>query len=113
MTTIQLDDLQNKHKGLKIKQLDFYFDEGKNEWTYRDSSPNVRPDAHLSMISDDDSEEYCFFVVRELPAKGIDTHGVEATFSISIKSPHLLKACRDVMQHIPGISWTEQPLEVC
>lgn len=105
------DDTQDTHTALEIKRVDFCFDESQRRWMYKDSDSNARPEAHLDIPSDIPNEKYCFFVVRRLPVNV--EPGVEAAFAISIKSPHLLKACRDVMQYLPGISWTAQPLEVC
>ena len=38
--------------------------------------------------------------------------GVEPTYKIIIKSGYILKACKDVIQSWPGISWNSDPLEV-
>jgi hypothetical protein len=35
------------------------------------------------------------------------------TFKVVIKSGYILKACKDVIQSWPGISWNSDPLEVC
>lgn len=37
---------------------------------------------------------------------------MEPTFKIVIKSEYILKACKDVIQTWPGISWNSDPLEV-
>jgi hypothetical protein len=36
----------------------------------------------------------------------------EPTFKIVVKSGYILKACKDVIQEWPGISWNTEPLEV-
>ena len=40
------------------------------------------------------------------------SEGLEPTFKIAVKSEYLLKACKDVIQSWPGISWDSDPLEV-
>lgn len=34
-------------------------------------------------------------------------------FKLIVKSEYILKACKDVIQSWPGISWNSDPLEVC
>ena len=41
-----------------------------------------------------------------------DTVDVEPSYKIVIKSEYILKACKDVIQSWPGISWNSDPLEV-
>lgn len=50
-------------------------------------------------------------VVREMPRDNDDGTS-EPKFKIVIKSEYLLKACKDVIQSWPGISWNADPLEV-
>ena len=38
--------------------------------------------------------------------------GIEPTYKIVIKSGYIIKACKDVIQSWPGISWNSDPLEV-
>jgi hypothetical protein len=47
-------------------------------------------------------------VIRTLPQQ----EDKEITFKVVIKSPYLLKACKDVIQEITGLSWNSIPLEV-
>jgi hypothetical protein len=40
------------------------------------------------------------------------TDTIDPTYKIVIKSEYILKACKDVIQSWPGISWNSDPLEV-
>ncbi|KAF7341706.1 AAA domain-containing protein [Mycena sanguinolenta] len=51
-------------------------------------------------------KEYNFVVVRTIPQQ----ENRQPTFMIVIKSEYLLKACKDVIQTWPGISWHADPL---
>jgi hypothetical protein len=53
-------------------------------------------------------KDYCFVIVRVLS----QIEGVEPTYKIVIKSGYILKACKDVIQSWPGISWNSDPLEL-
>lgn len=62
-----------------------------------------------------DSEQwpgYCFVVIRTIPQKDEDK-AKPPQHKFQIKSPYLLKAIKDVMKEIEGISWNNEPLEVC
>ena len=55
------------------------------------------------------TEILCYYrIVRVLS----QIEGVEPTYKIIIKSGYILKACKDVIQSWPGISWNSDPLEV-
>lgn len=105
---------------LKIKRVDHYYSSWSKCWKYKNSGSNTIPEMRpiISAASsgknllNDPWQGYCFVVVRKLPKKSEAEYGAEPTFKIVIKSPYLLKACKDVMQDIPGVSWTMQPLEV-
>ena len=47
-------------------------------------------------------------IVRSVPRQ----ENLEPTFKLVIKSEYILKACKDVIQSWPGISWNSDPLEV-
>jgi hypothetical protein len=70
--------------------------------------PELRP--LPSDGKDDPWQEFCFVVVRTIP-KSID-QGLEPTFKVVIKSPYLLRACKEVIQQIVGLSWNSIPLEI-
>ena len=57
---------------------------------------------------DDPWVGFCFIVIRTLPQQD----DKDITFKVVIKSPYLLKACKDVIQEIAGLSWNAIPLEV-
>jgi hypothetical protein len=47
-------------------------------------------------------------IVRKIPKQ----ENFEPTFKLVVKSEYILKACKDVIQSWPGISWNSDPLEV-
>jgi len=49
-----------------------------------------------------------FRIVRTLPRQ----EHAEPTFKLVVKSEYILKACKDVIQSWPGVSWNNAPLEV-
>jgi len=64
------------------------------------------------MADNDQWPGYCFVVIRTIPQKDEDK-GKAPQHKFHIKSPYLLKAIKDVMKEIEGISWNNEPLEVC
>ena len=54
---------------------------------------------------------HCFVVIRTIPQKDEDK-AKSPQHKFHIKSPYLLKAIKDVMKEIEGISWITEPLEV-
>lgn len=54
------------------------------------------------------TEIFTFRIVRVIS----QIEGVEPIYKIIIKSGYILKACKDVIQSWPGISWNSDPLEV-
>jgi hypothetical protein len=57
---------------------------------------------------DDPWAGFCFVVIRNIPQQ----EDKDVTFKVHIKSSYLLKACKDVIQDITGLSWNAIPLEV-
>lgn len=56
---------------------------------------------------------YCHFdmdssIVRTIPI----LKNADISFKLVVKSEYILKACKDVIQHWPGVSWHAYPLEV-
>ena len=47
-------------------------------------------------------------IVRTLPRQ----EHADPTFKLVVKSEYILKACKDVIQSWPGVSWNNDPLEV-
>ena len=64
------------------------------------------------MADNDQWPGYCFVVIRTIPQKDEDK-GKAPQHKFHIKSPYLLKAIKDVMKEIEGISFNTEPLEVC
>ena len=95
---------------LKVKRVDHFYSRWSNKWKYRDSSSSIIPEIRLlpSDGKDDPWKEYCFVVIRRIPQEDIE----EPRFSIVVKSPYLLKACKDVIGKVASVSWNAVPLEV-
>jgi len=95
---------------LKVKKVDHFFSRWSKKWKYSNSGANVIPELRPlpSEGKDDPWREYCFVVVREIPD---DKEGLPY-FKIVVKSPYLLKACKEVIGEVQGVSWNALPLEV-
>ena len=64
-------------------------------------------DHSVALFSETDI--FCYYrIVRTLPAYG----NAEPIFKLVVKSEYILKACKDVIQSWPGVSWNNDPLEV-
>lgn len=96
---------------LKVKRVDYYYSRWSKTWKYKNMGDKVTPEmAPLGGSSggNDQWQQYCFVVIRTIPRKDEQ----EPVFSVVIKSPYLLQACKDVIQYVPGISWNADPLTV-
>lgn len=92
---------------LEVKYVDYYRITQTRQWAYRDTGSLSRP---ATIPPDNDPwRSFCFVVICTIPIK----HGAEPTFHIVVKSPVLRAICRDVMQFIKGVSWSDEPLQVC
>ncbi|KAF7341709.1 AAA domain-containing protein [Mycena sanguinolenta] len=95
----------------KIKRLDYYYSRWSKGWKYKNMNSKVTVET-LPVIGggngNDAWKEYNFVVVRTIPQQ----ENRQPTFKIVIKSEYLLKACKDVIQTWPGISWHADPLEM-
>ncbi|OBZ76844.1 ATPase family AAA domain-containing protein 3B [Grifola frondosa] len=100
---------------LKVKRVDYYYSNWSKSWKYRNTGSKVTPEAIRPLGGPDNNDpwqSFCFVVVRKMPKSQDIEQGAEPTFQVTIKSPYLLKACKDVIQNIPGLSWTAEPLEL-
>jgi len=99
---------------LKFKRLDFYYSGWGRQWKYKNMNSKVtvenRSVAKGGHGDNDPWKEFCFVVVRTLPDPK-DQIG-KPTFKVVIKSPYILKACKDVIKSWTGISWNSEPLEL-
>ncbi|KAF8202628.1 P-loop containing nucleoside triphosphate hydrolase protein [Mycena galopus ATCC 62051] len=95
----------------KIKRLDYYYSRWSKGWKYKTMNSRVTVET-LPVIGggggNDPWKEYSFVVVRTIPQQ----ENRQPTFKIVIKSEYLLKACQDVIQTWPGVSWHADPLEL-
>ncbi|KAI0329766.1 P-loop containing nucleoside triphosphate hydrolase protein [Cubamyces sp. BRFM 1775] len=99
---------------LKIKRVDNYWSNWSKGWKYRNTGSGVVAEAVNPVgngTANDPWQNFCFVVVRKLPQHR-DSDKEEIRFKVVIKSPYLLKACKDVIQRVPGVSWTAEPLEL-
>ena len=97
---------------LKVKRVDYYYSKWSKSWKYRNTGDKVTPE-HVPVGAptvDDPWGSFCFVVVRTFPR---DKDEAEPTFKVIIKSPYLLRACEDVIQKYPGLSWNVEPVTVC
>ena len=105
---------------LKIKRVDHYWSTWSKSWKYRNTGSRIIAEAVHPVGNGTDNDpwqNFCFVVVRKIPNQRAHFQleqgpTSEITFQIVIKSPYLLKACRDVVGQVPGLSWTAEPLEV-
>ncbi|KAH9944905.1 P-loop containing nucleoside triphosphate hydrolase protein [Amylocystis lapponica] len=104
---------------LKVKRVDHYYSNWAKAWKYRNSGSKVTPDmsrpAGIALGSDanDPWQAFCFVVVRKIPRGSSDGNpNADPTFVVVVKSPYLAMACKDVIQDVPGLSWTAEPLEL-
>lgn len=95
---------------LKIKRVDHFYSRWGKKWKYQNSGSDAIPELRTipSEGKDDPWQQYCFVVVREIPRE----EGQEPHFKIVVKSQYLLKACKDVIGEVLGVSWNAIPLEV-
>ncbi|KAF8882735.1 P-loop containing nucleoside triphosphate hydrolase protein [Gymnopilus junonius] len=79
-------------------------------WKYRNTSSKVTVESLPMMQSsgNDAWKEFSFVIVRTMPRQ----ENMEPTFKLVVKSEYILKACKDVIQSWPGISWHNDPLEL-
>ncbi|KAE9402944.1 P-loop containing nucleoside triphosphate hydrolase protein [Gymnopus androsaceus JB14] len=91
---------------LKVKRVDHYYSRWYKAWRYKNMSSLVTVES-VPLINRGDGDpwkDYLFVIVRKLT-----TDGKEPTFKIVVKSEYILKACKDVIQSWPGISWNSDP----
>jgi hypothetical protein len=86
-----------------VKETDF---DPYSQNSGSDVIPELRP--LPSEGKDDPWVGFCFIVKRTVPQQ----EDKDITFKVIIKSPYLLKACKDVIKEIAGLSWNSIPLEV-
>lgn len=97
---------------LKFKKFDHFYSWWSRTWKYEKMGANVIPELRSQAVNngaDDPWAEWAFVVVREVPRE----EDKASYFKITIKSPYLLQAFKDVMKEIVGISWNTIPLVVC
>ncbi|KDR69962.1 hypothetical protein GALMADRAFT_255287 [Galerina marginata CBS 339.88] len=94
----------------KVKRVDYYYSRWTKSWKYRNTSSKVTVESLPIMNggSNDAWKEFSFVIVRTMPRQ----ENAEPTFKLVVKSEYILKACKDVIQSWPGISWNSDPLEL-
>ncbi|KAJ6566537.1 P-loop containing nucleoside triphosphate hydrolase protein [Mycena capillaripes] len=94
----------------KIKRVDYFYSRWSKGWKYKNMNSKVTVETLpiLNSGGNDPWKEYSFVVVRTIPQ---EEHR-QPTFKIVIKSEYILKACQDVIQTWPGVSWHADPLEL-
>jgi hypothetical protein len=112
MTTV-IQDMPLQAPTLKFKRLDFYYSGWGRQWKYKNMNAKVSVENRPMKGSHGDNDpwkEFCFVVVRTMPDPKDQIS--KPTFKVVIKSPYILKACKDVIQALSGISWNSEPLEL-
>jgi hypothetical protein len=96
---------------LKVKRVDYYYSRWSRKWKYQNSGSNVIPELRPlpSDGKEDPWQEFCFVVIRTIPKS---EQNLEPTFKVVVKSQYLLKACKDVIQQVAGLSWNAISLEL-
>ncbi|TBU30370.1 P-loop containing nucleoside triphosphate hydrolase protein [Dichomitus squalens] len=100
---------------LKIKRVDHYWSTWSKSWKYRNTGSGIVAEAVRPVGNGSDNDpwaNFCFVVVRKIPEPNKQLEGAEITFQVVVKSPYLLKACKEVIGTVPGLSWTAEPLEL-
>ncbi|OSC99323.1 P-loop containing nucleoside triphosphate hydrolase protein [Trametes coccinea BRFM310] len=95
---------------LKVKKVDHYWSNWSRAWKYKNTGSNFAAES-IRPVANDPWQNFCFVVVRTFPSPRYEEKG-EITYKIVIKSPYLLKICKDVIKQVPGVSWTAEPLEL-
>ncbi|KAJ6473510.1 P-loop containing nucleoside triphosphate hydrolase protein [Mycena vulgaris] len=94
----------------KIKRVDYFYSRWSKGWKYKNMNSKVTVET-LPILGDGNNDpwkDYSFVVVRTIHQQ----ENRQPTFKIVIKSEYLLKACQDVIQTWPGVSWNADPLEL-
>lgn len=99
---------------IKVKRVDHYWSNWSKAWKYKNSGSGAIAESGPASgsggnVKDDPWGQYCFVVIRKLPKSD---EGGDPTFTVVLKSPYLIQACKHVIQDVPGISWNAVPLEV-
>ncbi|KAF6758888.1 P-loop containing nucleoside triphosphate hydrolase protein [Ephemerocybe angulata] len=83
-------------------RVDNYYSRWSKSWKYRNTSSKVAVESVpvLSGGQNDQWKDYSFVVVRTIPRME------------NADSEYILKACKDVIESWPGISWNSDPLEL-
>ncbi|KAJ7766171.1 hypothetical protein B0H16DRAFT_1523250 [Mycena metata] len=94
----------------KIKRVDYFYSRWSKGWKYKNMNSKVTVETLpiLSSGHNDPWKDYSFVIVRTIPQQ----ENRQPTFKIVIKSEYILKACQDVIQTWPGVSWNSDPLEL-
>ncbi|KAF7296934.1 AAA domain-containing protein [Mycena indigotica] len=94
----------------KVKRVDYYYSRWGKQWKYKNMNSKVTVETLpiLGGGNNDPWKEYSFVLVRTIHQQ----ENRQPTFKVVIKSEYILKACQDVIQTWPGISWNADPLEM-
>ncbi|KAF9449627.1 P-loop containing nucleoside triphosphate hydrolase protein [Macrolepiota fuliginosa MF-IS2] len=110
--TVRGGEIQAGPPSLKVKRVDYYYSWWTRNWKYRNTGAKVAvegpPIGATSKDGNDPWKDFLFVVVRQIPRQ----EAADITVKIVVKSPFILKACKDVIQSWPGISWNADPLEM-
>ena len=104
---------------MSIKTVDYEWNASTKAYQYQDSTSDVPAELFQPEGGDggggasiDDWKEYVFVVVRTMPDPRSFSNDQTVKFKIVVKDPHLVKACREIIGEVPGLSWNSEPVEV-
>ncbi|KAJ7271488.1 hypothetical protein C8J57DRAFT_285425 [Mycena rebaudengoi] len=94
----------------KVKRVDYYYSRWSKGWKYKNMNSKVTVETLpiLGGGGNDAWKEFSFVIVRTIHQQ----ENREPTFKVVVKSEYILKACQDVIQTWPGVSWNADPLEL-
>lgn len=101
---------------MHVKTVDHYWNASDKAWKHKDADSDVPAELVQPVgggANTDDWKEYGFVVVRKMPdPRNRLPNDQIIKFKILVKDAHLMKACREVIGQVPGLSWNNEPVEV-
>ncbi|TFK89400.1 P-loop containing nucleoside triphosphate hydrolase protein [Polyporus arcularius HHB13444] len=101
---------------MQVKTVDHYWNPSDKSWKHKDTDSDVPAELVQPVgggASTDDWKEYGFVVVRKMPdPRNRLPNDQTIKFKILVKDSHLLKACREIIGQVPGLSWNNEPVEL-
>ncbi|KAF5324114.1 hypothetical protein D9619_011112 [Psilocybe cf. subviscida] len=92
---------------LKVKRVDHYYSSWTKSWKYKNTNSKITLEGFAIVKGGENDiwNEFSFVIVRKISE-------LSPIFKLVVKSPYILKACKDVISSWPGVSWNSDPLEL-